>query len=71
MVSEAKGQTVNWYMWGGSDTINEFVAQTYGPVLKEQYEITLHLVPLSDTAEAVNKVLNEKQSGKNKKAMWI
>lgn len=75
VVSEAKGQTVNWYMWGGSDTINEFVAQTYGPILKEQYEITLHLVPLSDTAEAVNKVLNEKQSGKKQEGnvdlIWI
>ncbi|SFT13293.1 ABC transporter substrate-binding protein [Paenibacillus sp. BC26] len=65
VLAEAKGQTVNWYMWGGSDAINEFVDRKYGRVLKEQYGINLHRVPISDTAEAVNKVLNEKQAGKN------
>ncbi|TFE27546.1 ABC transporter substrate-binding protein [Cohnella luojiensis] len=74
-LAEAKGQTVNWYMWGGSDAINEFVDRKYGSVLKDKYGITLHRVPLSDTAEAVNKVLNEKQAGKNKDGsvdlIWI
>jgi ABC-type uncharacterized transport system YnjBCD substrate-binding protein len=75
VLTEVKGQTVNWYMWGGSDAINAFVDQKYGTLLKEQYGITLQRVPLSDTAEAVNKVLNEKQAGKNKDGsvdlMWI
>ncbi|MBU8763718.1 ABC transporter substrate-binding protein [Micrococcus luteus] len=75
VLAEAKGQTVNWYMWGGSDAINEFVDKKYGTVLKDQYGITLRRVPLSDTAEAVNKVLNEKQAGKNKDGsvdlIWI
>jgi putative spermidine/putrescine transport system substrate-binding protein len=75
VLAEAKGQTLNWYMWGGSDAINEFVDQKYGTVLKDQYGITLHRVPLSDTAEAVNKVLNEKQAGKNQDGsvdlIWI
>jgi putative spermidine/putrescine transport system substrate-binding protein len=75
VLAEAKGQTVNWYMWGGSDAINEFVDQKYGTVLKDKYGITLRRVPLSDTAEAVNKVLNEKQAGKNKDGsvdlIWI
>jgi putative spermidine/putrescine transport system substrate-binding protein len=65
VLAEANGQTVNWYMWGGSDAINEFVDKKYGTLLKEQYNITLRRVPISDTAEAVNKVLNEKQAGKN------
>jgi putative spermidine/putrescine transport system substrate-binding protein len=75
VLAKAKGQTVNWYIWGGSDAINEFVDQKYGTVLKDQYGITLRRVPLSDTAEAVNKVLNEKQAGKNKDGsvdlIWI
>ncbi|KRE46503.1 ABC transporter substrate-binding protein [Paenibacillus sp. Soil724D2] len=75
VLAEAKGQTVNWYMWGGSDAINEFVDQKYGTLLKDQYGITLRRVPISDTAEAVNKVLNEKQAGKNQDGsvdlIWI
>lgn len=75
VLAEAKGQTLNWYMWGGSDAINEFVDQKYGTLLKDQYGITLRRVPISDTAEAVNKVLNEKQAGKNQEGsvdlIWI
>jgi putative spermidine/putrescine transport system substrate-binding protein len=25
MLAAAKGQTVNWYIWGGSDSINAYV----------------------------------------------
>lgn len=75
ILDEAIGQTVNWYMWGGSNAINDFVDQKYGTVLKEKYGITLNRVPLGDTAEAVNKVLHEKQAGKNKDGsvdlIWI
>ncbi|MFD2612298.1 ABC transporter substrate-binding protein [Paenibacillus gansuensis] len=65
VLSESRGQTVDWYMWGGNDAINEFVDRTYGTLLKKQYDITLRRVPISDTAEAVTKVLNEKQAGKH------
>lgn len=65
VVKQASGQTLNWYMWGGSDQINSFVDGTYGKTLKDKYNITLKRVPLKDTVEAVNKVLGEKQAGKN------
>ncbi len=65
IVSEAKGQTVYWYMWGGSDAINDFVDQKYGTMLKEKYEINLIRVPIANTVEAITKVLNEKQAGKD------
>ncbi|MEK3884886.1 ABC transporter substrate-binding protein [Paenibacillus sp. PL2-23] len=75
VLSAARGGTVNWYMWGGSEAINTFVDQKYGSVLKEQYGITLRRVPVSDTAEAVTKVLNEKQAGKHSNGsvdlIWI
>jgi ABC-type uncharacterized transport system YnjBCD substrate-binding protein len=62
-------------MWGGADNINSFVDQTYGKLLKEQYDITLQRVPITDIAETVNKLLGEKQAGKNSDGsvdlMWI
>ncbi len=65
VVKQASGQTLNWYMWGGSEAINSFVDGTYGKMLKDKYNVTLKRVPLKDTVEAVNKVLGEKQAGKD------
>lgn len=70
----AKGQTVNWYLWGGSDSINSFVDQTYGPMLSAGYGVTLHRVGVADTVDAVNQVLAEKKAGKATGAVdliWI
>lgn len=63
VVAAADGMTVNWYLWGGSDAINEFVDTTYGIPLMEEYNITLNRVPLADTADAVNQVLSEAEAG--------
>lgn len=74
VLAAAKGQTVNWYIWGGSDSINAFVDNFYGKALKERYDITLNRVPLADTVDAVNQVLSEKQAGKDPGAVdmiWI
>jgi putative spermidine/putrescine transport system substrate-binding protein len=49
VLAAAKGQTVNWYIWGGSDSINAYVDNFYGTALKERYDITLNRVPLADT----------------------
>jgi putative spermidine/putrescine transport system substrate-binding protein len=64
VVEAANGQTVNWYIWGGSESINSFVDDFYGKALKEQYNITLYRIPVADTVDAVNQVLSEKQAGK-------
>lgn len=63
VLEAADGQTVNWYLWGGSDAINEFVDRTYGIPLMEEYNITLNRVPLADTVDAVNQVLSEAEAG--------
>jgi len=63
LVAAADGMTVNWYLWGGSDAINEFVDTAYGIPLMEEYNITLNRVPLADTADAVNQVLSEAEAG--------
>lgn len=74
VVSQARGQTVRWYLYGGSDPINRFVDETYAPALKERYDITLERVPVADTVDAVNQVLAEKEAGKDPGAVdliWI
>ena len=64
VLAAAEGTTVNWFMWGGSETINAHVDAAIGAPLLAQYGITLNRVP-ADTADAVNKVLNEKAAGKD------
>ncbi len=65
VVAAARGQTVNWYIWGGSESINAFVDTFYGQALQDQYGITLKRVPLNDTVDAVNQVLSEKEAGQD------
>ena len=65
IAAAAKGQTVNWYMWGGSDSINAYVNGYIAKTLKDKYDVTLKQIPVGDTAEVVSKVLAEKQAGKN------
>ena len=75
IVETAKGGEVNWFLWGGAGHINQYVTEYVGGVLKDQYDITLNRVPLTDTAAAVNTVLSEKESGVNDKGtvdmIWI
>lgn len=59
----ARGQTINWYMWGGSERINNFVDTFYGEALQERYDITLNRVPVADAIDFVNQVLSEKEAG--------
>lgn len=63
VLAAAEGTTVNWFVWGGSDTINTHVDVRVGGPLLEEYGVTLNRVPLENTADAVNKVLNEKAAG--------
>lgn len=65
IVVEAEGQEVNFYMWGGSDLINSWVIEQVGQAVNEQYGITLNLVPVADSPEYVNKVLGEKEAGRD------
>lgn len=64
VVERAKGQTVDWYMYGGDDRLNAYV-NGYVKTELGKLGITLNQVKINDTAEAVNKVLGEKQAGKD------
>ena len=74
MLAEADGQSVNWYMYGGDDTLNAFVDDVVTPRLAD-LGVSLNQVRIDDTAEAVNKVLGEKQAGRTEggsvDAIWI
>jgi putative thiamine transport system substrate-binding protein len=73
-LEEAKGQTVYWNAWGGSDNINAYINWIKSSV-KEEYQVNLKHVKLADTADAVSRVLAEKAAGNNNKGsidlIWI
>ncbi|MEO9862888.1 MAG: ABC transporter substrate-binding protein [Yoonia sp.] len=64
VIAEADGQTVYWNAWGGSTNTNDFIAWV-GERVSEEYGVTLEHVKLTDTADAVTRVLSEKQAGEN------
>ena len=75
ILSEARGQTVDWFMWGGSPAVNAYVNGYVADQLKAKYDITLRQGPVKDIAEIVGKLVIEKQAGKTKDGnvdlMWI
>lgn len=64
VIAEADGQTVYWNAWGGSTNTNDFIAWV-GERVAADYGVTLEHVKLTDTADAVTRVLSEKQAGQN------
>jgi putative spermidine/putrescine transport system substrate-binding protein len=74
VLAQAKGQTVNWYMYGGDTVLNTFVSGYVADQLRDS-GVTLKQVKITDTVDAVNAVLAQKQAGKNSggsvDAIWI
>jgi putative thiamine transport system substrate-binding protein len=64
VIAEANGQTVYWNAWGGSTNTNDYIAWVAERVAQD-YGVTLEHVKLTDTADAVTRVLAEKQAGEN------
>jgi putative spermidine/putrescine transport system substrate-binding protein len=74
VAQKAKGQTVNLYMWGGSDSINRYIDEWVSPRLKQQSEVSLKRIPMNDTKDIINKLLAEKQASQEQGTidiMWI
>lgn len=63
IVEQARGGEVNWFLWGGADNINRYVSDFIGGILMDEYGITLNRVGMTDTVEAVNIVLGEREAG--------
>lgn len=63
IVAAADGGRVNWFMWGGSATINAYVNEWVGAELKSRFNIDLNQVRITDTVNAVDTVLSETEAG--------
>src|SRR5947209_7738641 len=65
LTQRARGSEVAFGMWAGDEERNRFFRSTVSKHLKDDLGISLRIVPLGDTAEAINKLLNEKGAGKS------
>ncbi len=63
VVAKSRGQTVFWNAWGGDERINAYVAWA-GEQVRERYGVTVEHVRLSDTSDAVARVVAEKAAGR-------
>jgi putative thiamine transport system substrate-binding protein len=71
--AEAKGQTVYFNAWAGSETINAYIAWVAEQV-KSRHGIALEHVKIADTAEVVRRVRDEVKAGTAKGSadlVWI
>lgn len=62
VLEAAKGQTVTWYGWGGSQPRNAWIEGTLAPALKEKYDITLDLVGM-DINDILTQLSGERDAG--------
>ena len=63
IVEEANGDSVNWFMWGGSAVINAYVNDWVARQARVRYNIDLNQVRITDTVNAVDTVLSETEAG--------
>lgn len=63
IVDKGREQTVYWNAWAGEPLINNYIAWVADEV-KSRFDITLVHVKISDTAEAVGRVVAEKAAGR-------
>ena len=64
VVKAADGQTVQLWMYGGDDQGNAFIDDILAPAVAKE-GVTLERVPVTDTADALNRVLSELQAGRD------
>ena len=62
LLAEAKGQTVNFYGWGGDDRLNQWLDGYYAEYLKKNYDITLNRVPMG-IEDILAQLSAEKEAG--------
>lgn len=74
ILDEAKGQTVYFNAWGGSDRINSYLSWA-ADTIEDRYGVTLEHVKIGDIAEVVSQVEAAKAVGRdtegNVDLMWV
>lgn len=71
--NQANEQVVNFYAWGGSDSINAYLDTYIAEQLKKE-GVTLNRVPVTDIKVIINKLLTEKIAEKKEGSidlLWI
>ncbi len=71
--AQARGQTVYFNAWGGSEAINRYIQWVAGEV-QQRYGVRLEHVKISDAADMVKRVRAEKAAGKTRGSVdlvWI
>jgi putative thiamine transport system substrate-binding protein len=64
ILDTARGQTVYWNAWGGDERNNAFI-QWVADEVRTRHGVTIEHVKLSDTAEAVSRVVAERAAGRD------
>lgn len=62
MKEEVKGTVVTFYGWGGDEKLNKWLDNTFAPVMKEKYDITMERVPM-DIDQVLSQLSGEIQAG--------
>lgn len=74
IMQKARGQTVYFNGWGGSDPINDYIRWA-GDQVKERYQVEVKHVKVSDIGAVVSRILAEKSGGREHGGsvdlMWI
>ncbi len=63
VLREARGETVNWWMYGGDERVNAYVRRHVTPAAA-RLGVELRQVPVTDTADAVARVVAQRRAGK-------
>ncbi|WP_372735357.1 ABC transporter substrate-binding protein [Nocardioides sp.] len=73
VLAEAEGQTVDLWMWGGDDAGNAYVDDVLAPAAAD-LGVALRRVPVSDTKDALRRILAERAAGEEDGAVdlvWV
>ncbi len=73
VLAAARGTTVNFYGWGGSELTNKWIDNYLAKYVKENYDIKINRVPM-DIDQILNKMIGEKQANVKKGSIdlvWI
>ncbi|RZU98304.1 ABC transporter substrate-binding protein [Spiribacter vilamensis] len=72
--ADARGQTVYWNAWGGDSRTNRFI-EWVGEQTEQRFGVAIRHVKLSDTSDAVTRVVTEKAAGRDESGsvdlLWI
>lgn len=63
VLAGARGQTVRWWMYGGDQRVNDYIDTQVTPAAL-RLGVKLVRVPITDTADAVQRVIAQRKAGK-------